>query len=93
MSPPENPHKRRRHTAGMQRITISIQSGLLDIVDKAAEEDFTTRSDIIRAAILWYLRPHGRELAQTDPETVLKTLQHRRARAAMKDIIREMKRK
>mgnify|MGYP001604753500 CR=1 FL=1 len=68
----------------MKRINISIADGLLEMVDKVAAEDFTTRSDIIRAALLWYLRPQGRELAHTDPKEILKTLKRRQTHAAMK---------
>lgn len=72
----------------MSRINLSIQQGLLDMIDEAAEKDFTTRSDIIRIALLWYLRPQGRELDQADPDAILKTLKHRQSSAAMRDIIR-----
>ena len=64
---------------------ISMSDGLLDMVDDAAKKDFTTRSDLIRMAVLWYLRPQGRELDQADPDEILKTLQHRKARAAMNE--------
>jgi metal-responsive CopG/Arc/MetJ family transcriptional regulator len=73
----------------MSQISLNISDGLLAMVDKAAEEDFTTRSDMIRMAILWYLRPQGRELAQTDPDVILKTLEHRRARAGMREMVKD----
>jgi metal-responsive CopG/Arc/MetJ family transcriptional regulator len=81
------PKKRRTHKVKMQRIAISISGGLLDMVDEAAEKDYTTRSDIIRTALLWYLRPQGRDLAQTDPDTILKTLQHRKALVGIKKML------
>ncbi len=86
-----NPKKKERHRYGtkMNRITISISKGLLDMVDVAAKEDFTTRSDIIRIAILWYLRPQGRDLNQVDPTIILKTLKHRQARAGMKKLLKD----
>jgi metal-responsive CopG/Arc/MetJ family transcriptional regulator len=68
----------------MRRINISIPDGLLALIDEAAAKDFTSRSDIIRVAVLWYLRPQGRDLDQADPEVILKTLQHRKMRAALK---------
>lgn len=72
-----------------RRLTISLSEGLIDMVDKAAREDFTTRSDIIRVALLWYLRPQGRELAQTDPDTILKMLQHRNIRTNLKATLKK----
>jgi metal-responsive CopG/Arc/MetJ family transcriptional regulator len=75
------PKKYRTHKVPMSRINISIYDGLLELVDNAAEEDFTTRSDIIRSALLWYLRPQGRQLQQVGPDAILKTLQRRRASA------------
>jgi metal-responsive CopG/Arc/MetJ family transcriptional regulator len=73
----------------MRRINISIPDGLLALIDEAAAKDFTSRSDIIRVAVLWYLRPQGRDLDQADPEVILKTLQHRKMRAALKQDGRE----
>jgi len=70
----------------MVRINLSIQDGLLDMVDQAAKKDFTTRSDIMRTALLWYLRPQGRDLDQADAKEILKVLQHRRSRAAIKKL-------
>jgi len=81
--------KRQTHKAKTGRIMITIPDGLLDMVDKAAQEDYTTRSDVIRMAILWYLRPQGRDLAQADPDTILKTLQHRKARVGIKKMLED----
>lgn len=72
-----------------RRINISIPDGLLDMIDEAAKKDFTNRSDIIRAAVLWYLRPQGRDFGQADPDEVLKTLQNRKLRAAIKKSLKE----
>ena len=82
--------KRLSHKAKMTRINLSISQGLIDMVDKAAAKDFTNRSDIIRTAILWYLRPQGRELDQTDPDVILKTLERRRAIAGMNKLMDEI---
>jgi hypothetical protein len=81
--------KYRTHKTKMGRIMISIPDGLLDMVDKAAAEDYTTRSDIIRMAILWYLRPQGRDLAQTDPDVILKTLERRKALVGIKQMLKD----
>lgn len=91
MSSPVKRQKRHTRKAKMKRINLSISEGLLELVDEAAAQDYTTRSDIIRMAILWYLRPQGRDLNQADPDVILKTLQHRKAKAAMKDIMRGIK--
>lgn len=82
--------KRKSYKAKMRRINISINDGLLDMVDQAAEKDFTTRSDVIRSALLWYLRPQGRDLNQADPAMVLKTLQHRKTSAGLKKMIQDL---
>jgi len=82
-------NRRRTYKATMRRVTISISDGLLDMVDEAARQDFTTRSDLIRMAVLWYLRPQGRELTHMDPEEIFKTLQHRKTRTAIKQTMQD----
>lgn len=82
--------KRHRQAAKMTRLNLSLPQGLIDMVDKAAAKDFTSRSDIIRMAVLWYLRPQGRDLDQADPDAILKTLQHRQALAGMKAMMQEI---
>ena len=72
----------------MQRVNISMSKQLLELIDKEAGCDFTTRSDIIRIATLWYLRPQGRELRQTDPETILRTLQDQRRKQGINLLLR-----
>lgn len=72
------PKKRKTHKQPMTRINISISTGLLEMIDEAAASDFTSRSDIIRTGVLWYLRPQGRQLAEVDPETIIKTLRRRK---------------
>jgi len=84
------PKKRRRHGSKMVRVNLSISEGILEMVDKAAAQDFTTRSDIIRMSVLWYLRPQGRDLDQADPDVIVKTLQHRKARASLKQLIKSI---
>lgn len=72
------------------KITITLPQGLLDLADKAAEEDFTNRSDIIRAALLWYLRPQGRDIQQTDPDRILKTLEQRKSRVKINRMFKDL---
>lgn len=75
------------HT-GITRINLSIPTGLLKLVDEAARQDFATRSDLIRQALIWYLRPQGRELDQADPEVILKTLQQRHLHNEVKKMLK-----
>ena len=82
--------RRKRYGVKMTRITISIPAGLLELADQAAKEDFTTRSDIIRAALLWYLRPLGRQTQQLDLEKVLETLQNRKLSAALRKMTKDL---
>ena len=81
----QRPHAKQ---AKSHRILVSIPEGLKVMLDQAASEDFTSRSDIIRVALLWYLRPQGRELAKTDPEMIIKTLQRRKSQAAIKKMLK-----
>jgi len=78
------------HKRKMVRISLSINESVLELVDEAASKDFTSRSDIIRQSILWYLRPQGRDLAQTDPDLILKTLKQRQGRAAIRQMMKEV---
>lgn len=78
----------RRHGENMVRVNLSISKELLVKVDAAAKQDYTTRSDMIRTALLWYLRPQGRELDQADPEVILKTLQRRKSLRQMNKMMK-----
>ncbi|MDB5170759.1 MAG: hypothetical protein JWO35_453 [Candidatus Saccharibacteria bacterium] len=71
------------------RINLTISKQLLTEVDKAAEHDYTTRSDIIRTALLSYLRPQGRELDHLDPDTIYDALKRRHMLASVKKLIKE----
>jgi metal-responsive CopG/Arc/MetJ family transcriptional regulator len=83
---------RRRRGAKAVRITLTISEGLLELVDEAAEKEYASRSDVIRTALLWYLRPQGRDLAQTDPEVIFQVLKQRRARAAIRKLAKDVPR-
>ena len=85
-TPPKKHVKQRGQSV---RIAITLSQDLIDLADKAAEKDFTTRSDIIRTALLWYLRPQGRELDQTDPETILRVLNQRRLKSAVRKSLKD----
>jgi hypothetical protein len=75
--------KYRTNKQPMTRINLSIHKGLLDQVDKAAAEDFTTRSDIIRAALLWYLRPEEQKPQRIDPKYIAETKKRRKMLAGL----------
>jgi metal-responsive CopG/Arc/MetJ family transcriptional regulator len=76
--------------SGTTRINISISKQLLHDIDKAAKQDYTTRSDIIRIAALWYLRPQGRELDKLDPETIYNVLRQRHMRAGVNKMVKDL---
>jgi hypothetical protein len=82
--------RRQSHKARNVRIQLTMSDGLLELVDKAAEQDFTNRSDIIRTAVLWYLRPQGRDLKQVEPDEILKTLQHCKALVGMREMLKDV---
>ena len=83
--------KRNSRKAKSIRINFVVSEGLLDKVDQAAEQDFTTRSEIIRSALLWYLRPQGRDLSQADTDEVLTLLQRRKAGGNLRKHIETIK--
>lgn len=70
--------------ATQTRFNLSIAPGLLELVDEVAKKEFTTRSDVIRTALLWYLRPVGGEQFnyQSEQEALFELLRRRKARAA-----------
>jgi metal-responsive CopG/Arc/MetJ family transcriptional regulator len=81
----------RTHTAhDTVRINLTISSTFLERIDEAARQDYTTRSDLIRVALLWYLRPQGRELDQLDPNAIFKTLKKRRDQAALRKMFNDI---
>ena len=71
------------------RINLTSPRGLLEEVDKAAAQDYASRSDIIRQSLLWYLRPQGRDLASTDPDQIVKAINQRKGRAELRKFLKE----
>lgn len=84
------PTKYTKRRAPNVKVTLTLPKGLLDLVDRAAVTDYTTRSDMIRMALLWYLRPQGRHAADLNDEEIFKTLHHRRTRANMKQSLKDL---
>lgn len=91
MSKTPQGNKRNSRRAKSVRINLIISDGLLDKVDQAAKQDFTTRSEIIRSALLWYLRPQGRDLNEADTDEILRTLQRRKAGADLRKYLKDNK--
>jgi metal-responsive CopG/Arc/MetJ family transcriptional regulator len=79
-----------------KRILISLPAGLLAALDRQAQTDFSSRSEMVRRALLEYLRPMKGRLDEdelfTDPEELRVLLQHRKLRASVQKMVKEMKR-
>lgn len=76
------------------RINLTISRNLLAKVDEAAGQDFTSRSDIIRIALLSYLRSAGRtglDIEQTNPDLLLATLKTKKLKAYVKHQLKQNK--
>lgn len=71
------------------RVMLTIPAQLLERVDKAATEDYTSRSDVIRSALLWYLRPEGRVTDQLGPNEVYDLVKARKAKRGIKKMLRD----
>ena len=84
------PRRRKSEESVSVRINLTISKPLLEQVDQAATQDYTNRSDIIRAALLWYLRSQGRELDQTDPKAILATLKQRDAQTQLRKMLKDI---
>ena len=87
MSPSGAKKSRRNETV---HINLTISKVFLKRIDEAAGRDYTTRSDIIRVALLWYLRPEGRELDHGDPDAIFKTLKQRHAQVELRKMIKDI---
>jgi metal-responsive CopG/Arc/MetJ family transcriptional regulator len=76
-------------TRKSERIILTIHPGLLEMVDEAAKKEFSSRSDVIRTALLWYLQPDTNNAAKTDPDSIYNALHRRRMRAEIRKYITE----
>lgn len=77
---PNRPAKYNAHYNNYVRIHLSLTPGMLELLDKAAKDDYTTRSDLVRTAIFWYLRPAKPNYRYTDPAEAQKTTKYRKYR-------------
>lgn len=88
----------------MARVLLCLPKGLLEATDQEARLNYMSRSDLMRRALLWYLRPAAKarrhdghteeeetEELYTDPGELLKILQHQKARASIRAMLREQK--
>ncbi len=71
------------------KLHVTIPRKLLDQVDDAADRDFASRSEIIRAALLWYLRPDGVNFGLTEPEALLAVLKREETRKGLNKLIKQ----
>jgi hypothetical protein len=94
-------------TKKMKRVLLCMPEELFTAVDKEARYNFMKRSDLMRRALIWYLRPASNsncrcksetvpnedgEALYTNPEELLKILNQQRLREGIKRMLREMKR-
>lgn len=63
------------------KITLTLPLLLLERVDATAKTDYTTRSDVIRQALVDYLRQYDRACEGMEPEEALKVIKRRLAMA------------
>jgi metal-responsive CopG/Arc/MetJ family transcriptional regulator len=88
----------------MKRVIFSLPDDLLEAIDQEAKYNCMTRSNLMRQALVSYLRPAARASRQqentdddklaelyTDPEELLKILQQQKLRASVKAMLRDAK--
>jgi len=73
------------------KITLTINKVLLERVDAAATSDYTTRSDVIRQALVDYLRDYERACGDLEPEAALRVLRQRLGRAHLNETLKNRK--
>ena len=72
----------------MCRVLITIPDELLAITDEAARKDYSSRSGVIRAALLSYLCPQDGKYSETELKASLKTFQRRKLAASIRKSLR-----
>lgn len=65
----------------MTRVNITLPDHFLEQIDRVAEKDYATRSEIIRQAVLFYLRFTASTLNKADFETMFKMMKNRQLQA------------
>jgi metal-responsive CopG/Arc/MetJ family transcriptional regulator len=70
---------------------LTIPAALLQRVDATVERDYTTRSDVIRQALLDYLRQLERASGELDIEEAIKILRRKQGMAYLNKMIKNNK--
>ncbi len=94
--------KRRSTSSGKSskyaKVNLSIPHGLLEQVDETAKREYTTRSDIIRQALLQYIWPagihgiyatRGKQASAMDLDDLLASLKKRQLQAHLKKSLKK----
>jgi len=78
------------HKKTSTRVLLTIPTDLLKRVDQAATQDYTSRSDIVRTALLWYLHPDGgRAFEQLGPNEIYDIVKQRQAIKGTKKLLKD----
>ena len=73
------------------KITLTLPTLLLEQVDHTAKRDYTTRSDVIRQALVDYLRQYERATGGLEPEAALKILKRQACKAYLNRVLRNQR--
>jgi metal-responsive CopG/Arc/MetJ family transcriptional regulator len=90
-SPPRKTRRKNTSKLGSVKITLTIPELLLGDVDNTAKLDYTTRSDVIRQALVDYIRQYKRACGEMEPEEALKVLKRRLGMAYFNKTLKETK--
>ena len=74
----------------MSKINVTIPDRLLLQIDRIAKEDYTSRSDIIRQALLFYIRSSASVLQQTDEGILFKEMKNRQLKAYLNKAVKHL---
>lgn len=89
----------------MKRVLFCLPEALLTAIDREAQANYITRSDLMRRALIFYLQPTRAARHQeatdddkdadplyVDPKELLEILQQQKLRASVKAMLRNAKR-
>jgi hypothetical protein len=82
--------KYRKRNDPMTLISFYVPKQLIEEVDESAAEEHTNRSEFMRQAIMWYLKPSGKKLAMARPEVIYQTVKRRKDRASYKKWLKDI---
>jgi metal-responsive CopG/Arc/MetJ family transcriptional regulator len=74
---------------GTAKITLTIPRQLLERVDTTAQRDYSSRSDVIRQALVDYLRQYELATAGLEPEAALKIVRRHMSMASFNKMLKE----